>query len=629
MEMRAIILMRKLLLLALIAFNIPYAEADWLLSDQQEIAVRSQRDISRPIPIDQLTTFGVSLNRLVFENEGYNHEALSLVLMLLSLSIQTIMVDLYWNEFVEKWQLCPAPFPSNVTNNLLDTVDVIWKGGKYKCQPGLTTQHLMNVIEDYLSRTNTNMDVNIIQVLFNLKSISYEDIAKPKGNSSKKTGPDSSIYTSQPSDYLSLGNSSLNDTISPLSTYLYTPTNLKDFENTASQSEDENDSGDSNFYNSTDGTFPTLENFLFSNYKRTLAIVMNNELEKTNRTYNISSNDRKNIFFRDGKDISDFSSVFVSTQNQSVSDFCDSIMTDYASLDEFDDLALNQHSRFIVDDNDHEFTNDSFADYVRCGLSPILNSTKYDLSNTPGNYTSKLARTIDTFSDLVFWSWAVDQPRQPTDSSDYDSDEENDDKLYGYSDDGNSSIASNDTDNTNDPSDPRQRAYKCVAVFPDGWKLANCYGSYNYACKHKSSPNDWFINADRHKEYFEAYKKGTCPEEYSFGVPRLSIEMLSLLHYIDQKNISYPVWIDVNDVTVTDCFVSGGPYAECPYQKTITRLTLAKLVAPSFIVAVFILSLWFLEKFLRVNPVQTNRKRHWKRVINEYYKDHDYEGVPS
>ena len=60
--------------------------------------------------------------------------------------------------------------------------------------------------------------------------------------------------------------------------------------------------------------------------------------------------------------------------------------------------------------------------------------------------------------------------------------------------------------------------------------------------------------------------------------------MLALMSYIERENISYPVWIDMNDITVPDCFVTGGPYATCPYQMTVTRLKLAGLIAPSFIV---------------------------------------------
>lgn len=53
------------------------------------------------------------------------------------------------------------------------------------------------------------------------------------------------------------------------------------------------------------------------------------------------------------------------------------------------------------------------------------------------------------------------------------------------------------------------------------------------------------------------------------------------------------------------------------------------MIAPSFAVGVVVLVLILIENIFRTNPIQTNRKRYWKKAIQEYYNKNDFEGVPS
>lgn len=79
------------------------------LNETLDVAIRTQRDISKPVPLDQLAVTGTSLTTM-FSNGDYSLNSTSKLRDLLDTGMQAIMLDLYWNEFTSVWQLCPAPF---------------------------------------------------------------------------------------------------------------------------------------------------------------------------------------------------------------------------------------------------------------------------------------------------------------------------------------------------------------------------------------------------------------------------------------------------------------------------------------------------------------------------------------
>lgn len=201
---------------------------DWPnLSPQIEIALRSQRDIGKYILIDQVTGMGVSLNTLVFDKDGYTLDALNDVSTLLDVGVQTLMINLYWNEFTQKWQLCPAPFPANISSDITTSKELYWDGRTYKCEASLTVDLLVRTINTYLAETNTNIKVNMVHLLFHLKSIRIDP---PSGNVSSSEIKDY-ISTFQPTDlhFVALNNATLNDTVSSFGTSLFTPSDLSSY----------------------------------------------------------------------------------------------------------------------------------------------------------------------------------------------------------------------------------------------------------------------------------------------------------------------------------------------------------------------------------------------------------------
>ncbi|KAK6205372.1 uncharacterized protein RJT21DRAFT_4730 [Scheffersomyces amazonensis] len=546
-----------------------------------QIAMRTQRDVSKPIPINQLTKPGISLNSLVFEGDGYVMDALDDVATLLRVGMKTFMIDLYWNEFTSIWQLCPAPFPSNITD-VNATVDLSWNTLQYTCQPTLTIEKLMQVFNNYIVATNTNMNVDLIEILINLKSIQ-----------SKRTN--TTLYSN--SMLNQMGNSTLNSTISSLGSYVFTPNDFHNYQENLQINQY------SNFYNSTSTILPSLSTVLLSDFRRILVNVVSNELVNSTRKYEISSEDTSVIFF---------SGISVNTtildNNDDTIKSCENIapygLNSSDSIEFFDELALNTNFQYVIDNDAYPFTNETYQQFIRCGNTPILNSTYYDFSLEATDY---LGEIVNNFLPISFWSWAPGEP------SSYNSNINDTHSQLG---------------NLTSDFEGSQLAYKCVVFDKDGWRVDNCYRSYQYACQNLHSPNDWIIPKDSRKEYFQAYKE-SCPNGYILSLPMSSIESASLSDAIEDQNATYPIWIDLNDITVAGCFVSGGPYADCPYQKTVSEARLVRLIAPSFIVAVLVLFMIIIEKIFRVNPIQTNRKRYWKRVVQEYNEKHGFEGVPS
>ena len=575
----------KLLLLVCFIKNVICADSWVRDSSLIDMSARSQRDVSQPIPIDQLSSVGLSLNTMLFNKDGYTLSALDDIKSYLMLGAQTLVVELYWNEFTQKWQLCPAPFPRNSTSNLDVAETLEWKGNTYKCQALLTTTLLMQTISSFLSGTNSNLDVNIVELLFKLKTILAE-------TTTNRTSTLQEIYNSTNPSFNSLGNSTLSDTISSFGNLVFTPKDLDDYRVRQTQNANYN-----TFYNQSSNTLPSLGTFLLVDFKRILVNVISNDVVKSPLSYNFTNVDRDQIFFSN----SNLRTTILSTSNTTAYNECvESLNNHKENISALNETSLTTNFRYIIDHENNPFTNSTYRNYVRCGISPIFNSSHYIVDNDGSDTnTTENSEIIENFVPLSFWSWAPGQPNNGDNSAEF---------------------------NTNVTEKSESSAFKCVALFADGWHVVDCYSRYHYACQKNGSPHEWIVKDDK-RSYFDSFSDFDCPEGYDFTLPRLSLESLSLKDAIEESNISYPVWIDLNDISVTNCFVSGD--AQCPYQRTVTRSKLVRLIAPSFLVALFIVVAIFVDKICTKHPIHTNRKRYWKRIINEYNEKNEYEGVPS
>lgn len=579
------------------------------LSQTQQDAWLTQRDVGVDIPLDQLSYMGASLNQLIFEPYGYNSAALSEVLNLLDVKTGGLMLDLYWNEVTQRWQLCPAPFPNNLTSNLTHTVDLTWKGKSYRCEPGLSPADLMTTINLYLRLTNTNLEANIVMVLLNLKSIFSDKSATRTNYTSNSTSvlgvSIPSGYNSTDFAYLQVGNNSLAQSVSRLGSYLFTPSDLS------------NSAGSGVFGNYTDyykSAYPTQYSFLFTLFKRTMVQVLKNEVQSSQLGYNISAADNQTIFY---PDVLDFEPTPVKASSVNLVDTCIALheSSDY-NISVFSEIVGSSFFRTVVDDDETPFTNTLLRQWVECGYSPIINSSysKYqnDLSEEANDTSQELSAVMSGFVPNQYWSWAENQP---------DSSEENSTRLdHDWR-------RRNGSDAYQSLSDS-QFAYNCVAMTLGGWAVKNCYDEYRVACQNQSNPFDWSLLLDI-TSYLSLKNDDWCPDNYTLAVPHLSVEHRALLNFLHSNSILAPVWIDLNDITISGCYVTGGPYAECPYKRIVTTRNLIKRIAPSVVVSVVIIILIFWERFFLLIPIHTNRKRYWKRKITLYNKEYEYEGVPS
>ncbi|KAI5952548.1 MTC6 [Candida jiufengensis] len=571
----------------LFSLLIKYTLSDAILpgasNETLEVALRSQRDISKPIPIDQLSVSGLSLSS-IFENNVYNTESLSNLTTLLNKGTQAIMIDLYWNEFTSIWQLCPAPFPQNSSSAINNTPSIIWNNQTYSCDLELTTDYVMEVITSYITSTNTDYQANFLHILVNLKSIHYEK--------SNQTIELENIYKPTP-ETTSVGNSTLSETFALMSSYIFGPSTLNDYRSKV-QEEEENHEFVS-FYNRSDIIMPSLTTVLLSEYKRLMVNVISDETIDSRRSYTINELDKNMIFFNDTLPTNTMSIL-------EADDYCKQVLVPTNGLRQFNNLSLSTHFRYVIDSKSVPFTLKNIRRYVRCGLSPIFNSTTYNVGNLSNTINSSdIEQVYQAYAPYYFWSWSPGQPE----------------------------IMENTTrNNSGDPDESRNVAYKCVYLQNDGWHVGDCYERFEFACQNKTSPNDWLIQKENKKTYFEIGKED-CPDGFNFSLPRSNIEMLSLLTAVDLQNGTYPIWIDLNDITIATCYVSGGPYAQCPYQRTVTSQRFARMIAPASVICIIVLILILLEKIFRKNHIQANRKRYWKKKLNDYYKLNDYEGVPS
>jgi hypothetical protein len=561
----------------------------WSLGTEVQIAQRAERDVNFPLPINNITTYGINLNTQVFDIVGYNTAAMNSIHSLLDDGVQLLTLDLYWNEYIGKWQLCPGPIPNNQTYDLTSNISLTWNGKLMVCEPGLTIQSFTNIIYNHILHTNNIMSTDVLQVLLNLKSIAYKNV---------NLTVSSSIYNyPSSSPYLDLGNSSLVVSLSELTNYIFTPIDLINYSQQRRLELSENP------FNAT-AKLPSSQTFLLTNAVRILFNVINNELNNSTKTYHITDDDTETLFFPGGNITS---SVVPTSRDLYTS--CVNAINGMTIDSRLRDLEKTDY-QFVYDSMSIPFDNTTFKAYLRCGLSPILTSN-INMMKQPRNAT--IFGKVDNFLSEASWMWGYDQPDLNQTAPDQDH---------------STATMSTNTTFVDSSSNNSSFGYNCVALYEDGFRVENCYKEFPLACLKMNTSSMWAISSGK-KPYFNSIEDDACPNGYRFAVPRLAINVLELIFAMRASKVDYPVWVDLNDITVTNCFVTNGPYAQCPYKVIVSRSKMVRMIAPSFSVAAAIIILVLLEKFLRINPIQTNRKTYWKRVINEYNLKYDYEGVPS
>ncbi|CDK24905.1 unnamed protein product [Kuraishia capsulata CBS 1993] len=517
------------------------------LSATRATALRTQRDISKNISINEDVVIGARLSTLLWDVDGYQNSTLENVRNLLNVGVQALVLDVYLDESTLQWQLCPAPLP---TNSDFNVSSLKYNGATYVCDRYLTLEGLLDVVKTFLIETDTNLSANLLDLVFVLRSIwPSSDPVSSALLESTNTSLTKAISS------VGLGRLFLSSDVSP--------------------------DARSNY------DFPTLDNFLFSENKRVLPVIISDYLS-SNTSYEIS--DDESAFFVKGKNT-----------NVAFEHFGDLECQGRVSESEVED-TLNYQFRFAYDDESSPFSTDDFKSTQLCGFTPILASPIQPLED------------ISSFLDYSFWSWAPAEPRNLTSLQ--------------------KSVNSTQTDVS---SSSDLYISNCAVATSDGWKATNCYAKHYAACRNDTDPYDWYIETSSKMTYFEAtgLSQGNlndvdniCHDGAKFSCPRDAFQQAALLQVIEAKfgDEEVPVWIDMNSISSMNCWVTGGSNAACTYQKIVSKSVFSQMITPTCVCAFVLLMAMIILHFDRV-PVQTNRK-YWKRTLDKYSKN-EYEGVPS
>ncbi|KAL6943231.1 hypothetical protein ACO0RG_002221 [Hanseniaspora osmophila] len=177
------------------------------------------------------------------------------------------------------------------------------------------------------------------------------------------------------------------------------------------------------------------------------------------------------------------------------------------------------------------------------------------------------------------------------------------------------------------------------------WEVNDCYQKLPILC-HNAVSNEWYIPTMQKAQFFSITSDNDqvssnygCPEGYLFNLPTTPLA-ISELNYAfskqyeeDQKNFYFKkgtnnsIWIDLNSVSASNCWVVGGSHAICPYAKYVTSRNFVKMVLPLACCIGALLLMVIMLKFRKL-PIQNNRRR-WKRIVKESEKNAAADGVPS
>ncbi|GAV27505.1 hypothetical protein PMKS-000973 [Pichia membranifaciens] len=543
------------------------------LSRNRAIGIRAQRDVSANVTIDHIVTPGVDLSRVVFEPYGYTADSLEYLRTLMNVGVQTFVLDLYYDEVDRNWLLCPKSriLKGMASNNISECNTSTFN---------LTS--LISTIDQFLSVTNNDLDINVMFLLVRLNSLSFST-----GLSLKANVTNSNVTS------LSTAFSGIGRIVSP---------------------------------SGIDGNaLPTMNNLLFKLSQRVFPVIIENNLP-LNSTYDLSA-DKTTFFTLSGNSDSD------------------PPVPDYPSLNlelqEVEDMKCQQITlpansssslRFSYDTSSSPFTIQSYWESVQCGYSPIINHSLEDISN------------ISTFLEVSSWAWAPFQPTvtnlDELNIQNLFSNLTNRDLLPAFTtsnytlpalqksleiitaDNNNSTIISgNNQLNDDNPDD--EYVNRCAAISKIGWIATTCDRKLFAVCRNIKNSSDYAITVEK-KSYMKAdIECKALDGDYQLAVPRNTLEqnyMMSLIPYHENT-----VWIDLNSLSSENCWVVG-VNSNCPYQVVVSNHIFVRMITPSTVMAFLLFLLLFVLQFQRI-PVHKNRK-YWRKLLNEKLKN-DYDGVPS
>lgn len=322
--------------------------------------------------------------------------------------------------------------------------------------------------------------------------------------------------------------------------------------------------------------YPTLVYFLLAERKRVIISARNVSLpsfDGTSASYNISQ-DQDNIFVIGSNEWNNqigIDNTVVYTNSTPICTFNNSNQV----LGEINNSSMQSLWTTIMDTNDTPFTNDSISDFVQCGFTPVINSAVSTVSE------------LITLLSYADWAWAPGQPSSQNQTS---------------------------------TSSNQLLAWSCAVLDIDGWRVANCYDQFYPLCK---SSDNWIIG-NTAQNYFDV----TCPQNTTFTVQSTALQNTDAILSVNETSSPvFPLWVNLNDISMSECWVTGGKDAVCPYNSSAYNRNQITLLGVAAGMALFLIVLTLVIKTDKV-PTRTHQGR-WRRLINKFYQEHEYQGVPA
>ncbi|KAK9375132.1 uncharacterized protein V1513DRAFT_443828 [Lipomyces chichibuensis] len=575
------------------------------LSD--EYAIRSQRDLTLNVSIDQLVNLAINLNSVLLEPLNYTSDTLSNFATIVRRGATRVFLDIYWNSRTRIWQLCPF-IPDNSSSGFNvtasdsnDNAIFVYDGKAYTCDTTITfSKFLSDVLRNqWIDSTDDNLNAQTIVLTMNLRSAKAAailGIGHEGSDASKVNQATTSIPNLQSGSATSTAASAVNTDIiteddfdnlavqidNALRKYVYTPVMLN---LDRSKALTWNDTGASS------QGWPLLENVLLKDFYRVLFSFGDIEVPRSEYDTNL---DADYIFSNDdipysGTGVISYTSKFSSSElNAITSPVCTISNGNDISITSTG-AALKPSWLIASDTSANPFSAAAMLQYMKCGFSPVLNATL--------GSSSDILQYVITALESSRWSWMAGQPTEQPDSTPTN---------------GATPITGGSGD-----------VQRCAALTESGWAVENCYSKYKVACRVAKSPYNWTLSQKK-VSYYDAID--ACTGDTVLSLPRTALQN-TMLQILRQSDVgSDPVWIDMNSIERANCWVSGGPGATCIYNSAHRESIAVVVPTIAAVVVAVLLALTLCSKLLGWKQVKARRKR--RRIVKKF-GEMEYDGVPS
>lgn len=284
-------------------------------------------------------------------------------------------------------------------------------------------------------------------------------------------------------------------------------------------------------------------------------------------------------------------------------------------------LKVDSSSRTLTYKNSETFTSKSISEAIYCGYKAII-------SNPFENFDE----TIQALNSSLVWGWGKNEPVSAgINFGEYEGFSSNFGGGYylGCADLNVSMLF--DAEGNKTMVDVNNYLW---------WNVANCFDSKHVLCKYPDNYDDWYISQNP-VDFFHLRSNSTsnsveigCPNGTFFDIPKTPQEMLSVYQSLRKEENrtlidvikKHGIWIKLNSISLSTCWVVGDSKTVCPYQQFINKRNFFKMVLPLIISGGCLIMAIFLLKFRRL-PVQNDNKQ-WRKFTKDFINKSDPDGVP-